>query len=98
MPTCQNCDTKWDWAESIKKSFTLDNSMECPYCKRKQYVSKKSRRRMSFGNFIGPFVLLILLMGQPILVIVSAAVGLFALVMCLYPFLMELSNEEEPLW
>ncbi|GGK00688.1 hypothetical protein GCM10007063_23730 [Lentibacillus kapialis] len=41
MPTCQNCDKKWTWKQTIKTIFRL----KCPYCGKKQYESASSRVR-----------------------------------------------------
>ncbi|MFC4560194.1 TIGR04104 family putative zinc finger protein [Virgibacillus kekensis] len=96
MPTCQNCDQKWSWEQTCKKSFTLDTRMTCPYCGVKQYASLRTRKKTTlitlttlsvttFGNlFFGPS-----------LVFVFILLGSIPLLVSLYPFWLELSNKEE---
>jgi CXXC-20-CXXC protein len=54
MPTCQNCDQKWGWKQTLKKSFTLDTGMICPYCEKKQYTTKKVDKYIPNINMIKP--------------------------------------------
>lgn len=98
MPTCQNCDREWSWKQTFKKMFTLDVSMECPHCGEKQYYTKRARKRIAVLTFLNLFIILLNLFDiSPYLVL-----GIF-FVFCLsaigiLPFLIELSNEEEPPW
>ncbi|WP_088006932.1 TIGR04104 family putative zinc finger protein [Indiicoccus explosivorum] len=59
MPKCTNCHHRWTWKETLKSSFTLDTGMECPYCGSKQYLTRKSRKRITGFGLIGllPLVL-----------------------------------------
>ncbi|MFC4024676.1 TIGR04104 family putative zinc finger protein [Oceanobacillus longus] len=52
MPTCENCHNKWNWRQTIKKSFTLDPGMTCPYCGKTQYQTQKSRTKSALLNAI----------------------------------------------
>ncbi|WP_010097969.1 TIGR04104 family putative zinc finger protein [Ornithinibacillus scapharcae] len=99
MPTCTTCHTKWSWKQTFKKSFTLDTGMTCPHCGEKQYLTSKSRKRNSFTVFIIPLILLVSLVFDisvvlRIVLIFSAAIVMFVT----YPFFIELSEKEEPLW
>jgi len=99
MPTCQNCHYEWTWSETFRKSFTLDSAMTCPHCGNKQYITKKSRKRSSLTTFIAPLILLlhIIFSFSPVVTIgllISACIIIFIS----YPFIIQLSNEKEPLW
>jgi len=96
MPTCENCNNKWSWKQTFKKSFTLDNKMTCPYCGEKQYQTKKSNIKI---GFLTPIVLLPLLIqiffDVPVAILFSLFPVLFIVVMLLFPFLVELSSRED---
>ncbi|ASN05420.1 TIGR04104 family putative zinc finger protein [Virgibacillus necropolis] len=95
MPTCQNCGKKWTWKQTIKTIFRL----KCPHCGKKQYESASSRVRS------GVFMLIPLIF-LPINAWFGFTVGtafVLAVVLCfiifgLYPFILKLSNEQEPYW
>lgn len=95
MPTCKNCGEKWTWKQTIKTLFRL----KCPYCGIKQYESASSRIRGSIFMLIP----LILLPVNALLEITMStafilAVVLVFLIFGLYPFILKLSNEQEPYW
>lgn len=96
MPICEDCNNKWSWKQTIKKTTTLNPTMICPYCGEKQYQTQSSKMKISF---LTPIVLLPLLI--QIFFNVSGAVlfGLFPvlliIILLLYPFLMKLSSKEE---
>ncbi len=99
MPTCQHCRHQWSWKQSFKKSFTLGTGMTCPYCGEKQYLAARTRKR----NTIFPLIIVTLIMlGNlffgPSSVFLFALLGFIPLFFGIYPFLIELSNEEEPLF
>ncbi|MGP4074674.1 TIGR04104 family putative zinc finger protein [Halobacillus sp. K22] len=99
MPVCKNCKEEWTWGETMKKSFTLATGITCPYCDRKQYLTASSRKKSSLSIFLIPLVMFISLLfdnSSPLFLFFLIAIA--ALVMSLQPFIMELSNEEEPLW
>ncbi len=100
MPTCQNCGHKWSWKMTLKKSFTLSNEMKCPVCGVTQFATAKSRKRMSLLSFIiAPSLILSShFFNFSIETVILIAVLLFGVVLVVYPFLYELSNEEEPMW
>ncbi|MBT2583967.1 TIGR04104 family putative zinc finger protein [Planococcus sp. ISL-109] len=93
MPHCQNCGTKWNWADSMKLSFK--GKKECPNCHKNQYVSSKST---FWGTllFSMPFVFLMSYLrsyyevGFP--VIVLAFIIYMPLVSLLMPFIFKLSS------
>lgn len=45
MPTCENCNNKWSWKQTVKKTSTLNPAMICPYCGKKQYQTQKSKNK-----------------------------------------------------
>ncbi|MBM7703539.1 TIGR04104 family putative zinc finger protein [Metabacillus iocasae] len=99
MPTCQHCQTRWTWKQTFKRSFAFSHQMICPSCNHVQYVTKRSRIKSSFLSFIPPLILLLTTsLSIPLQVsfslLIGAALGMFIT----YPFLLKLSNEEEPLW
>lgn len=100
MPRCQNCNHQWNWGTTMRKSFTLGEGMPCPECRTTQYLTKKSRKKMGIVNFF-PAPILILsgwLFDMEITTILVVALVLFAAFMTAYPHLVELSNENEPIW
>ena len=98
MPTCQNCDNKWSWKQTFKKSFTLGTGMTCPFCGVKQYITPRSRKKSSLVAFIAPILLLSNLFFGPSLLILFVLIGSISLFLGLYPFYIEISNKEEPFW
>ena len=96
MPVCQNCHQKWTWKQTFKKSFTLDNGMYCPYCEKKQYITKASRVRSALILFL-PITLLNVwnLSFGPSMIILYIWIILIPLVIGLYPFWVELSSTEK---
>ncbi|PKR76796.1 hypothetical protein CEY16_13330 [Halalkalibacillus sediminis] len=92
MPICQSCGNQWSWKQTFRKMFTLDVSIECPYCKKKQYQTRTSRKRAAY------MTLLILL---PLILPIAPEIKLIILfsffVICTigFPYMIQLSNEEE---
>src|SRR5699024_1595611 len=96
MPTCENCNNKWSWKQTIKKTFTLDPAMTCPYCGEKQYETQKSRMKNSALNFVIPLPLLLnIFIDIPGFFLLSLLPVLFIVVMSLYPFFVKISSKEE---
>lgn len=98
MPVCQNCNEKWSWKQTIKKSLTFNNSMTCPYCGEIQYISSRTRKRTAAISFIAPVLILMNFFFDSTLVILYTGLGFFSLFLVFYPFYLELSNKEESLW
>ncbi|MBY7143978.1 hypothetical protein KFZ56_13175 [Virgibacillus sp. NKC19-3] len=99
MPTCQNCHHKWSWKQTFKKSFTLGGGMTCPYCEEKQYITPRTRTRSTIITFIiiALFMLSNLFFG-PSYIFFFVIISVLPLFLVTYPFFIELSNKEEPLW
>jgi len=79
--------------------FTLSNKLECPVCGKVQYISGKSRKKISALNFVIllPMLLNVFASINPLFIIILMFM-LFSLNLTLLPFLTELSDDEEPLW
>src|SRR5690625_1653157 len=99
MPVCQHCQEQWTWKETIRQSFTLDISMTCPHCQEKQYVSK-SYRAIGHLFLFSPILLFFIVLWLDISLInaIILSIILALIVFSLYPFMIKLSNEEEPFW
>lgn len=97
MPTCQNCKNTWTWKQTIKTIFKF----KCPNCGKKQYESAKSKKRSAFVSFLPLIPLPILAFLNfpfPLQVSISIIVILSIAFLVIYPFIIELSNEEEALF
>ncbi|MFD1030153.1 TIGR04104 family putative zinc finger protein [Metaplanococcus flavidus] len=100
MPHCENCNHQWAWGTALRKSFTLGEGMECPECGRTQYLTKQSKKRMGIANFFPAPILIFsgMLFDVDIATILALALVLFAAFMMTYPYMMELTDENEPMW
>lgn len=99
MPNCQNCGYKWNYAETLKRTFALTSYMRCPNCEAAQFQTAKSRRNTALLTAIS----IVLIMGFNILfgpTLYSIALFCIALVLIIttYPRLIKLSNTEEHLF
>ena len=96
MPTCQNCDQKWGWNQTLRISFTLDTGMICPYCEKKQYTTKSTRIKNFLITFIAMSVITFwsLFFGSSF-AFIFISTSFVPLSVILYPFWVELSNKEE---
>ncbi len=95
LPTCQNCGEKWTWKQTIKTLFKL----KCPHCHVKQYESASSRKQGAIFGLI-PLILLPIIIGFEFTMSTTLifAVVLVILIFALYPFILKLSNQQEPYW
>lgn len=96
MPICQNCQQKWSWKETLEKSLTLRPWLICPHCQEKQYVTARTRRRALLLTLLAPFLLVLnTLVEIPAPLFIIGLLGSLVLTVCLYPFVVELSNQAE---
>lgn len=95
MPTCRNCDQKWTWIQTFKKSFTLDTAMICPYCEKKHYITKGTTIKTTLITFIAMTVMTFwsLFFGLSY-AFISISISSVPLFVMLYPIWVELSNKE----
>ncbi|MFD2211257.1 TIGR04104 family putative zinc finger protein [Virgibacillus halophilus] len=95
MPICENCNTKWNWEQTIKKMFAIDGlTMVCPCCGKKQYLTKKSRIKCSLLLSITSFSLVLLAnyLHMSIAGSFSFLPVLIIIVLLFFPHFMELSS------
>lgn len=96
MPTCENCNNRWNWKQATKKITTLNPAMICPYCGETQYQTQKSKTKIVF---LTPIVLLPLLIqiffDVPVAILLGLIPVLVAIIFLVYPFSIKLSCEEE---
>ncbi|MGM0896539.1 MAG: TIGR04104 family putative zinc finger protein [Bacillota bacterium] len=99
MPICHNCHKQWSWKQTVKKMFTLDTGMICPYCGKKQFLTTQSKKRAGLVNFLTPLVMLLgVLLDLSSITILMLIIASGAVIIAAYPFLVEFSDEEQPLW
>ncbi|MFD2761573.1 TIGR04104 family putative zinc finger protein [Lentibacillus juripiscarius] len=99
MPVCQHCSTEWTWKQTMKRMMKFGLRMKCPHCGEWQYESTASKKRSSMLGIL-PFPLIWILPMFNASTMTAIFVGGVLLVgmLSIYPFFMQLSNEEEPLW
>jgi|SRR5690625_1970986 len=96
MPSCSNCNEKWSWKQTVKKTMTLNPEMSCPHCGAKQYQSKSTKTKAPFWGLIVLLPLLIqTFFNVPVVILLSLIPVLAVIVFILYPFLIELSSKED---
>ena len=99
MAACQKCHKQWSWKEITKKSFTFEMKMDCPHCGQVQYISAKARKKaINFAMILQLIWLLPLFLGATSYFTIISVCTALIMSITLSPFLLELSNEEEPLW
>ncbi|WP_102691759.1 TIGR04104 family putative zinc finger protein [Rummeliibacillus pycnus] len=99
MPICRQCGHKWSWKETFVKLYTFKNKLTCSYCKSNQYISKKSKDQLSLYTIIVPLVYIPLVsIGVSIGYILTCGITTYILMSICMPFLIKLSNEDEPMW
>lgn len=96
MPTCENCHNKWSWKQTIRKMFTLDTTLICPYCGERQYQTRKSKKKASILNLLVLSPLLLdIFFDVSVAILLSLFPILFIIIVSFNPSLMHLSNKEE---
>ncbi|WP_099363705.1 TIGR04104 family putative zinc finger protein [Fredinandcohnia onubensis] len=95
MPICNHCGKEWTWKQTMK---TLSR-LKCPQCNNKQYESASSKKKTSIIGLIPVIALPInVFLNNPWWMVVIIMIPMIAVVLCVYPFMIKVSNEEEPLW
>ncbi|MFC2949986.1 TIGR04104 family putative zinc finger protein [Virgibacillus sediminis] len=95
MPICNHCGKEWTWQQTIKTLFRL----KCPHCDNKQYESASSKKKTSIIGLLPLIALPInVFLNNPWWMVVIIMSPLIAVVLSVYPFMIKLSNEQEPLW
>ncbi|WP_407681711.1 TIGR04104 family putative zinc finger protein [Pseudalkalibacillus salsuginis] len=105
MPTCQVCQREWTWKQTFIRQFRFNHRMTCPSCGESQYISAKTRKKMIGYVILIPFILMSLMAIIDVTVInispgllYLSEVCVFAILIFLLPFFIEITNTEEPLW
>lgn len=97
MPVCKRCEKKWSWKQTIKYSVTLSVKMNCPHCGEVQYNTARSRKRSTIvGGILISTIMLCNIFFGPSYIFLMMLISLIPLWIIVFPFMMELSNEEEP--
>lgn len=88
MPTCAHCGEQWNYGQTLKTLWRMKPT--CPYCDQKNFHSAKARKRGMFFS-----ILLV-----PIFAVAGTLLSTVALVIIfsIYPFIIDTSKVEEPLW
>src|SRR5699024_12843661 len=95
MPTCANCHSKWSWKQTMKKMFTLDTGMNCPYSGERQYQTGKSKKKAGILNFLDLLPLLLnMFFDIPAAILLSSFTVLLFLIMSFDLFLINLISKE----
>ncbi|PKR77284.1 hypothetical protein CEY16_11135 [Halalkalibacillus sediminis] len=99
MPTCAHCGRKWSWKQSLNRMFTLSQEIQCPHCHRNQFFSKKTRTINAVLNMfiVSPLAINIFFDLTPWMLL-GMIVGIFLVLVVIFPFYLELDKEDRPLW
>ena len=99
MPTCQSCERKWTWLYTIKQILRFRKRMNCQHCREIQYETKSSKNKVMLFIFL-PFIInpLCIIYDISKISILLIDIGLIVGLLFTIPFILKLSNKEEPLW
>ena len=99
MPTCQSCGKEWSWLETMKKIVRFKTRMKCHQCGEDQYQNQSSRNKMNLFALL-PIILIpiYIIFDLSTLTILSFGLVLTIAVIFITPFMLKLSNKEEPIW
>lgn len=99
MPKCQNCGTIWTWGQTVSRLFTLGESLTCPSCRQEQFMTMESRKKTSSFVFAAPLIMFIsVAFGIDPFVSLALFLASFLVIMGIYPFFIELTDERGPMW
>ncbi|RDW19751.1 TIGR04104 family putative zinc finger protein [Oceanobacillus chungangensis] len=94
MPNCQKCGQQWSWSQTLKVNFKLDG-MECPNCGEKQYVTSKSKKKLNRISYLPAMLIILLLFDLSLQITIGFIIVGCILMIGFYPFLIELTSEDE---
>ena len=101
LPACVKCGEEWSYKEALKKSMR-NGAMNCPYCDKKQYRTRKSALKGARLNFLMPFIVLAPHLFENIILGLVVYISCTAyLILSLSPYYMDLQEKDvttEPLW
>ncbi|WP_428841959.1 TIGR04104 family putative zinc finger protein [Halobacillus naozhouensis] len=83
----------------MRSGFRMRRGMDCPHCGKTQYQTQPSMWKSSMISLI-PLILIPLVISFSMSVIFEVAILFVSVVfyLSILPFVLKLSNEEEPLW
>ena len=98
MPHCENCGTKWSWADTLKIGFK--NNKKCTNCGERQYVVPDLSLK-TYILYLLPVITLIVLN-----ILFEFSTGLFIALATPYilvaivfmPYTIKLSTKQKPIW
>lgn len=99
MPICQGCGEKWSWSQTVRKLLSFKKGMRCYYCGKLQYQNKSSRDKMYLYSLLPVLGITLFTMFDITLVyVILLELSIFIMTILFMPFLLQLSNKDEPLW
>lgn len=98
MPICQKCNETWSWGETLRTTWTLDTCFHCPKCGKKQYPTMEAKKRFSKYVLIPPLSILLTLLDIPGIFVLGTLFVSGLVILCIYPFTLQLTNEEQLPW
>ncbi|MGM8214272.1 TIGR04104 family putative zinc finger protein [Bacillaceae bacterium W0354] len=97
--TCKNCNHKISYIQSIHTGLIPKVGLKCPNCHKQMYYTAKSRKQSMYFVVVIPIVMIILQLFKISLPLTFGIAGLIGVItIFIFPFLFELTDEEEPLW
>mgnify|MGYP003482501579 FL=1 len=99
MPSCQTCNHKWSFIDTFKIGLQ-SNGKKCPNCAEEQYISKKSRTKISIMTLVAVMlgVFVGILFEQDLGVVLISLLPMILAFMFAILYSIELSNTNEPMW
>lgn len=99
MPKCDNCGVLWTWAQTVCRLCTLGEGMKCPSCREEQFVTMESRKKTSLFVFAAPLLMFIsVAFGINPFASLALFLASFLIILGIYPFFIELTDERGPMW
>lgn len=99
MPNCKSCSQKWGWKNTFIKFLCFNRGVMCLYCGEKQFVTPESRKRTGLISIAPTLTLIPAVLFEihlPIVISILSITTVLAMFLSLY--MIELSNEDKPLW
>ena len=99
MPVCANCRHHWSFRETLRAVYTLKPTMTCPNCRKEQHLTAASRKRGALMPFLVVIPMLInVFFDLNWLAVIGEMLMIAVIFNLVYPRLIDLTEEEEPIW
>lgn len=99
MPICQNCKKRWSWSKTMKQIFRFRTKMNCYHCGDMQFQTQNSKYYQSMFTLLPLiFTPLIIVFNLSTIIFILINIVIIIGVILSLPFILKLSNDEEPLW